>query len=371
MSRFKTRMYNENKFRLGLFGMNCSGGLTMTKAPEYWVASWENNVKAAQLADDAGLEFILPIGRWHGYGGETDTASSSFETLTWASGLLSSTQKISIFGTVHVSLIGPVFCAKQMVTADHIGRGRFGLNIVSGWNVGEHEMHGVSIRDHDARYAYSEEWITIVKRIWEENEPFDFKGKYFDVKEVKCKPKPFGGDRPLLISAGNSPVGRNFAARHCDCLFTSIRELGELAGKVEDLRNAVSKQTSGIYASGHVITRPTSKEAAEYYHYLVFENGDWEAAEYTVQIRTRGGSSSGPKLAEMKEAIISGTGTYPVIGSYDEVAEKFKFLADCGLNGMAIGLVNYVDDMPIVRDEILPRMQRLGLRNKKTTTNVN
>ena len=69
MSRIGTRMYNDNRFKLGLFGMNCSGGLTMTLAPEYWEASWENNLKAAQLADDAGLEFILPIGRWRGYGG--------------------------------------------------------------------------------------------------------------------------------------------------------------------------------------------------------------------------------------------------------------------------------------------------------------
>ena len=64
----------------------------------------------------------------------------------------------------------------------------------------------------------------------------------------------------------------------------------------------------------------------------------------------------------MKEAIISGTGTYPIVGSYDEVAKKFEFLAGCGLSGMAVGLVNYVDDMPVIRDEILPRMQRLGLR---------
>ena len=134
----------------------------MTLASEYWDASWDNNLKAAQLADEAGLEFILPIGRWHGYGGVTDTASAAFETLTWAAGLLAATKGISIFGTVHVSMIGPVFCAKQMVTADHIGQGRFGLNIVSGWNVDEHEMHGVGIRDHDARYEYSEEWIGIV-----------------------------------------------------------------------------------------------------------------------------------------------------------------------------------------------------------------
>ena len=121
MNRRDTRIYGPNRFRLGLFGMNCSGGLTMSKVPERWDASWENNVRAAQLADEAGLEFLLPIGRWHGYKGETDTAGEAFETLSWACGLLAETSAINIFGTVHVSLINPVFAAKQMVTADLIG----------------------------------------------------------------------------------------------------------------------------------------------------------------------------------------------------------------------------------------------------------
>ena len=69
-NRDETRIYNKNKFKLGLFGMNCQGGLSLTKAPERWDASWDNNVKAAKLADEAGLEFLLPIGRWHGYQGK-------------------------------------------------------------------------------------------------------------------------------------------------------------------------------------------------------------------------------------------------------------------------------------------------------------
>ena len=52
----------------------------------------------------------------------------------------------------------------------------------------------------------------------------------------------------------------------------------------------------------------------------------------------------------------------PVVGSYDEVASSFKFMSDCGLDGIAIGLVNYIDDMLAVKDEVLPRMERLGLR---------
>lgn len=165
MIRKDAGMREGNRFKLGIFAPNCSGGLTMTKAPEVWVASWDNNVKVAQLAEGMGLEFILPVARWHGYGGETDTEGTSFETLTWASGLLALTREIVIFGTVHVPLINPAWAAKQIVTADHIGAGRFGLNVVSGWSESEFRMFDVELREHDERYVYTEEWLGIVKRI--------------------------------------------------------------------------------------------------------------------------------------------------------------------------------------------------------------
>src|SRR3954452_24027571 len=114
MLRPNTRMAGTNKFKLGLFAMNCSGGMTMTKAPERWDASWDNNVTAARLADDAGLEFLLPIGRWHGYQGQSDTQGTTFETLMWAAGLLASTREITTFGTLHVAFVNPTFAAKPM-----------------------------------------------------------------------------------------------------------------------------------------------------------------------------------------------------------------------------------------------------------------
>ncbi len=124
--RHPRKKLDRNKLSLGLFGANCSGGLAVTTVPERWDASWENNQKLACMADEAGIDFMLPLGRWKGYGGVTDHNGSNFETLTWASGILASTRNIMVFGTVHVSLFNPVVAAKQMVTVDHIGRGRFG-----------------------------------------------------------------------------------------------------------------------------------------------------------------------------------------------------------------------------------------------------
>jgi len=365
MARPITRMDNGNRFKLGLFGMNCSGGLTMTKAPQRWEQTWDNNLKAARLAEDAGLEFLLPIGRWHGYRGETDTEGTTWETLAWATGLLAATSEISAFCTLHVAFVNPVFAAKQMVTADHVGHGRFGINIVSGWNRGEFGMFGVNLREHDERYAYSEEWVAIVEKIWTEQEPFDFKGRYFNLEGVLGKPKPVGGKRPLLMSAGASTAGRGFAANHADCLFMAIHDFDGLPEATRSLRAmAPAGRNPGVYASGHLFTRPTEKETKEYYDYIVHEQGDWEAAEHIVRIRMAGGGQSIPHevFKQHTARMVAGIGTSPVVGSYDQVAALFKRLSDSGLDGMAIGMVNYIDDFPILRDEILPRMERLGLR---------
>ena len=68
-----------------------------------------------------------------------------------------------MFGTVHAPLFNPIIAAKKMVTADHIGAGRFGLNIVVGWNEGEFGMFGAELRDHQSRYEYAQEWIDAIK----------------------------------------------------------------------------------------------------------------------------------------------------------------------------------------------------------------
>jgi alkanesulfonate monooxygenase SsuD/methylene tetrahydromethanopterin reductase-like flavin-dependent oxidoreductase (luciferase family) len=363
-SRDETRIYNKNKFKLGLFGMNCKGGLSLTKAPERWDASWDNNVKAAQLADEAGLEFLLPIGRWHGYQGESDTQGTTFETITWACGLLASTRDITTFGTLHVAFVNPVFAAKQMVTADHIGHGRFGLNVVSGWNPIEFGMMGVALGDHDGRYDYAEEWLEIVNRVWSEDKPFDFDGRHYKLKAVLGKPRPWWGSRPILVSAGNSETGRDFAARNADCLFTTVPPTDEdLRQKLKYFRDAAPPgQLRNIFASCHLMARRTRKEAEEYHHYIVHEQGDWEAADYAFRLR---GSRINTWLKadedKLKARLISGAG-YPIIGSYDDAIETFKRLGSAGFDGLALGMINYVDDFPHIRDEILPRMERAGLR---------
>lgn len=70
--RDRMAMYNANALKIGVFGANCSSGRAATKVPERWSANWPDCLSLARLADEAGIDFMLPIGRWKGYGGDTD-----------------------------------------------------------------------------------------------------------------------------------------------------------------------------------------------------------------------------------------------------------------------------------------------------------
>src|SRR5712692_9367958 len=82
--RDRMAMGNDNVLKIGLFGANCSSGRAVTKVPERWSGSWPDNLKLARMADEAGIDFMLPIGRWKGYGGDTDYQGATLETITWA-----------------------------------------------------------------------------------------------------------------------------------------------------------------------------------------------------------------------------------------------------------------------------------------------
>ena len=146
-------MSEDNALKLGIFGINMRGGVTLVEFDGMVQATWEENVRYAQLADRIGIDAIVPVARWRGYGGRSNLGDVSFETFTWAAGLLAVTSRIMVFSTFHVPVGHPLLAAKMGATADHISGGRWGLNIVAGWNPEELAMFGVDWREHDDRYA--------------------------------------------------------------------------------------------------------------------------------------------------------------------------------------------------------------------------
>jgi dimethylsulfone monooxygenase len=171
-----------------------------------------------------------------------------------------------VFGTVHAPLFNPLIAAKEFVTADHIGEGRFGLNLVVGWNEDEFEMFGVKQRDHETRYEFAQEWLDAVK-----------------LAKIRAKPKPFGGTRPLIMNAGASPTGRAFALRNCDAFFTQASRTSteETTQRVQPIKAEAAShgREIDVYAIGVVTCRPTQRDAEAYYRHAIVEHADWSAVD--------------------------------------------------------------------------------------------
>ena len=361
-------MYNRNAFKIGLFGSNCSSGRAVTKVPERWSGNWPDNLALTLMAEERGLDFMLPIGRWKGYGGDTNYQGETYETVTWATGLLAATERITVFATVHAPLLHPVFAAKQFVTADHIGEGRFGLNIVCGWNEGEFKMFGANQRDHEGRYGYGQEWIDIVRRIWERDEPFDFSGEYLSVGEVKGGPKPYGGTQPLIMNAGASPTGQAFAVKNCDALFCTpvgAETVDQLADGIQHAKDLAIRQGREIdvYSVGVVTCLPTMAEAGEYHRHCIIDDADWAAVDSILAMKNISPETIGAaEFERRRHHQAHGMGGIPIVGDPDHVAAEIARIAGAGLRGIGVSFVNYLKELPYFCDEVLPRLERVGLR---------
>jgi dimethylsulfone monooxygenase len=363
-------MYSANRLKLGLFGANCSSGRAVTLVPERWSGSWPDCLELAQMADEAGIEFMLPIGRWKGYGGDTDYQGETLETVTWACGLLAKTRRLTVFGTVHAPLIPPLIAAKQFVTADHIGEGRFGLNVVCGWNEGEFEMFGATLRDHETRYEHAQEWLDVIKLAWSSGDDFEFDGRFIQLRGVRAKPKPYGGSRPLIMNAGASPTGQAFAIRNCDALFSNISlgiSFDETVQHVQNVK-ALARQAArdiDVYTVGVVTCRPTSRKAEEYYRHCIVDNADWRAVDNILAMKNITAETHGQEeFQRIRNHQANGMGGLLLVGDPDTVARQLAQLTAAGLTGIAVSFVNYLDDLPYFCAEVLPRLARLGLRRK-------
>jgi dimethylsulfone monooxygenase len=360
-------MFGGNRFKLAVFGSNCSSGRAATKVPERWANSFADNVRLAQMSERFGIECMVPIGRWKGYGGETNFEGSTFETITWACGLLAATKRLTVFGTVHVPIFPPVLAAKQIVTADHIGEGRFGLNIVCGWNQDEFDMFGLNQDKHDDRYARGQEWWDIIRRIWSEEEAFDFAGTYYQLSGVMGRPLPWSGQRPILMNAGYSTAGRMFAARNCDMLFDQPYHLEQAAERIAATKKASREfgKEVQVFTSGAVVCRPTQKEADDYFHHFAVENRDNGAIDtmfklYLSPANQR--SMTFDDIEKLRSRYGAGYGGLLAVGDPDTVAAEFKKLADAGFDGFCFSFVAYNDELPYFAQEVIPRLERMGLR---------
>jgi len=352
-----------NRFKLGVFSANADGGLAITDVPERWRARWDDNLNAAGIADRAGIEFFLPIARWKGFGGKNRVREWSFETFTWAAGLASATERIGLFMTVHVPIVHPLYAAKALATVDHISNGRAGLNIVCGWNPQEFAMFGVALGEKG--YVQAAEWVDIIERCYSSNEPFDFKGEYYDLKSVVSRPASLQVPRPVTMNAAFGGPGRDFAAKYCDFLFSTFTDIDDGRRHVADIKERsqrVGRQV-GIYTVCHVVCRETQKEAEDYYQRYAVTEADHAAVDAHMSGKKEFSNSHDTTAYDLyRQRFAGGAGSYPLVGTPEKIVEDMVRISNEGYAGAALTFVNYTYELPFFCDRVLPLMRQAGLR---------
>ncbi|WP_125100151.1 LLM class flavin-dependent oxidoreductase [Leucobacter chromiireducens] len=361
---------NGEDFKLGLFSPNCSGGLAVTRIPERWSASWDDNLALARAAEAAGIDFLLPIARFIGYKGETNFHGSVLDPIVWAAGLLASTTRINVFSTVHTAFNNPMVVAKQLATLDQIGGGgRAGLNVVAGWNLPEYEALGAPMPEaHDDRYGFAAEWLDVIERAWAAEGKFQYDGKFYQLTDSETEPKPRGGRVPIL-NAGSSTQGRDFAAHFSDFAFTIIPDAETGAGIVramkEQARTTYQREV-GVLTLGHVVCRESRAEAEDFLAYYADENADWGAVDYLMGLQGMHAQSFTPEMLQtMRSRFASGHGSLPIVGTPEEVAEQIRAVSDAGFDGMTLAFVDYTNEVTQFGRDVMPILERMGVRRPR------
>jgi dimethylsulfone monooxygenase len=358
-------LLNDQPMKLGLFGINCSYGLVVSHAPSSYEVSWEHTKSIAQQADRMGLEVLVPVARWKGFGGSTNFNGNCFETYTWAAGIAEATEQIAVTATSHLPTVHPIVAAKAATTIDRISGGRFALNLVMGWVPPEMEMFGGEQRQHDERYRFGQEWIDYVKRLWSEQGSFDVAGDFFEGRDVEAYPKPHQGPHPVLLNAGNSSAGIDYSARNVDINFASLDTLENIAtytGKVRDKARQDYQRDIDVMTYGLVVVRDTEAEAKAAFQ-QVLDEGDYAAVGNVLKIALSGASQSFDHAREMSERFVGGWGGYPLVGTAEQVVEGMKQLNEAGMGGMIMGLIDPNEELPVFKEQVLPLMVEAGIRH--------
>ena len=342
---------------LGIFiPIGNNGWMMSENAPQY-MPSFELNKTVAERAEAAGYDFLLSMVKLRGFGGKTEFWDHNLESFTLMAGLAAVTSRINLFASVALPTLHPAMVARMASTIDDISNGRFGINIVSGWNQSEYAQMGVWPGDwyYDKRYDYATEYVTIMRELWSTGVS-DLKGEYFQLDDCQLSPPPRDGGVPL-VCAGQSDRGMQFCAEHGDFQFIiGTDDFDVVRADAARLREAADEtgRDVGVYVLFQVTMGETDAEAAATWD-RYRDGADLDAIAFmTGQANLDTAGATAEKITEMKGAFNLNIG--PIVGSHATIAER---LDEVGAIDGVKGVMCVFDDYPRATTEFGERVMPL------------
>jgi pyrimidine oxygenase len=341
-----------------------NGWILSENSPQYR-PTFDLNRQITQRAEEFGFGFVLSMVKFRGNGGITKHWDYCLDSFALMTGLAAVTSKIKLYASCSPITMHPALVARMAATAQDVSDGRFGINIVAGWNKNEYAQMGMwpGAEFYSYRYDYASEYVHIMRELWETGS-CTFHGKYFDVDDCMCLPMP---PSPIeIVSAGFSPRGKQFIAEYADFHFGAGQNVEQALASNKLLFSEAAKtgRKVGAFATASLVIADTDEEAqARVMHYAAgadIEAIDYVTAQYALDTAKDGSSASivanstktdGPRSAYYG-------GNWPVAGSPETIARHIDALSSApGTVGIMLTFDDFIDGLERFGTEVMPLLE--------------
>ncbi|SEF79042.1 FMN-dependent oxidoreductase, nitrilotriacetate monooxygenase family [Nonomuraea solani] len=213
----------------------------------------------ARIAERGKLDSVFLADGVALQGNVAHNALGGLEPLTLLSALAAVTDHIGLIATVSTTYNEPFHVARKFASLDHISGGRAGWNIVTSAGEAEAGNFGIERPSHARRYARAAEFLEVTRKLWDSWEdgailrdraagryadtgkihPIEHAGEHFAVRGPLNTSRPPQG-HPLLVQAGSSEDGKEFAAHYAEAVFTAQQTLEEAREFYDDLKGRLA-----------------------------------------------------------------------------------------------------------------------------------
>ena len=221
---------------LGIFiPIGNNGWIISTNSPQY-MPSFELNRSVTLRAEAYGFDFALSMIKLHGFGGKTQFWDHNLKSFTLMAALASLTKRIGIYATAATLTLPPAIVARMAATIDDISGGRFGINLVTGWQKAEYSQMG--LWPGEAHFHNRYEYLPNIRKFCASYGPPGIVTSRANSSRwtIACWPAAEGAAQ--AICAGQSDAGMDFSTRYADmnfCIAKGINTPGAVAPTIERL----------------------------------------------------------------------------------------------------------------------------------------